>query len=315
MATILPAPLPALVPPVKMPRLTPLLLTAVTTAVLATPALAQRPETRDRTKIPAEYRWDFSPIYKSWDAWEAGLKDMEAKMDAFAARKGTLASGPQAVLAAVIYVPLLLTKPGRVGADTKTYLYLDPGRLLSRASSMWDPNIGMGTVTHQNIGYLFPMGPFYLVADLIGLPDWVAQRLWLGTVIFLAGLGVRYLLRTLHLGGKPLAHEAILVASLAYMFSPYLLAYAARISVILLPWTALPWLIGLTIQAVRRGGWWYPSAFALVVLAVGGINATALIMIGVGPLVWLVYAVAVERTATWRQASFRARLRNAAIWA
>ena len=100
MATILPAPLPALVPPVKMPRLTPLLLTAVTTAVLATPALAQRPETRDRTKIPAEYRWDFSPIYKSWDAWEAGLKDMEAKMDAFAARKGTLASGPQAVLAA-----------------------------------------------------------------------------------------------------------------------------------------------------------------------------------------------------------------------
>ncbi|MCB1259264.1 MAG: DUF3367 domain-containing protein, partial [Acidimicrobiales bacterium] len=47
---------------------------------------------------------------------------------------------------------------------------------------------------------------------------------------------------------------------------------------------------------------WYPSAFALVVLAVGGINATALIMIGVGPLVWLVYAVAVERTATWRQA-------------
>jgi hypothetical protein len=38
-------------------------------------------------------------------------------------------------LAAAAYVPLLLTQPGWVSADTKTYLYLDPGRLLSRAWS------------------------------------------------------------------------------------------------------------------------------------------------------------------------------------
>ena len=84
----------------KMRHLTPLLLSALTTAMFATPVHAQRPDTRERAKIPAEFRWDFSPIYPSWDAWEAGLKDMEAKMDAFAARKGTLSSGAQAVLAA-----------------------------------------------------------------------------------------------------------------------------------------------------------------------------------------------------------------------
>jgi hypothetical protein len=39
-----------------------------------------------------------------------------------------------------------------------------------------------------------------------------------------------------------------------------------------------------------------------VVLVVGGINATALILVGVGPLAWMVYAVAVEREATVRQA-------------
>ena len=87
---------------------------------------------------------------------------------------------PVGALAAVCYVPLLLTHPGQVGADTKSYLYLDPGRLLERAWSMWDPNIGLGTVTHQNIGYLFPMGPFYWVFEQLGVPDWVAQRLWLG---------------------------------------------------------------------------------------------------------------------------------------
>jgi oligoendopeptidase F len=63
-------------------------------------ALAAKPETRNRSEIPAEYRWDFSPIYPSWEAWEAAMKDMEAKMDAFAALKGTLKNGPAAVLKA-----------------------------------------------------------------------------------------------------------------------------------------------------------------------------------------------------------------------
>ncbi|MEZ5141941.1 MAG: alpha-(1-_3)-arabinofuranosyltransferase family protein [Acidimicrobiales bacterium] len=206
------------------------------------------------------------------------------------------------VPALLAYVPLLLTKPGEVGADTKTYLYLDPAKLLADAPFAWDAQIGMGTVTHQNIGYLFPMGPFYLLFDLVGVPDWVAQRLWLGTLMTLAALGVRYLLRTLDLGGTADRSGGVLVASLAYMLSPYLLDYSARISVILLPWVALPWLIALAANALRRGGWWYPSAFALVVLAVGGINATALIMVGIGPLLWFLHAVLIDKEATPRQA-------------
>jgi oligoendopeptidase F len=63
-------------------------------------ALAAKPETRDRAAIPDAYKWDFAPIYPGWDAWEAGMREMEAKMDAFAALKGSLAAGPQAVLRA-----------------------------------------------------------------------------------------------------------------------------------------------------------------------------------------------------------------------
>ena len=168
----------------------------------------------------------------------------------------------------------------------------------------------MGTVTHQYIGYLWPMGPFYWVFDQLGVPDWVAQRLWLGTVMFAAGLGVRYLCRTLGWGRRPrtasgdqrAAWGGVLVASLAYMLSPYLLEYSARISVILLPWAALPWLIALTARALRRGGWRYPALFALVVLTVGGINATALIMIGTGPLLYVAWAVFVEHEVNGREA-------------
>ena len=87
-----------------------------------------------------------------------------------------------ALFAALSYIPLLLTAPGEVAADTKVYLYTDPARLLARAGWLWDPNVAAGTVTHQTIGYLFPMGPYYLLCQSLGIPDWIAQRLWLGTI-------------------------------------------------------------------------------------------------------------------------------------
>ncbi|MCG3189472.1 MAG: Oligoendopeptidase F, plasmid [Burkholderiaceae bacterium] len=57
---------------------------------------------RNRADIPAQFRWDFSPIYPNWEAWEAGMREMEAKTDAFAALKGTLGNGADAVLKAYL---------------------------------------------------------------------------------------------------------------------------------------------------------------------------------------------------------------------
>jgi oligoendopeptidase F len=75
-------------------------LAGAASLAFATATLDARPETRNREEIPAQYRWDFTPIFPSWDAWEAAMKEMEGKMDAFAALQGTLARGPQAVLRA-----------------------------------------------------------------------------------------------------------------------------------------------------------------------------------------------------------------------
>jgi len=61
---------------------------------------AARPETSKRAEIPAEYKWDFTPIFANWAAWEEGLKQMQAKMDAYAALKGSLAQGPEALVRA-----------------------------------------------------------------------------------------------------------------------------------------------------------------------------------------------------------------------
>jgi oligoendopeptidase F len=69
-------------------------------AAVGTAAIAAKPTTRNRAEIPAEYRWDFSAIYPSWAAWEEGMKELEARIDAFAKLKGTLAQGPAALLKA-----------------------------------------------------------------------------------------------------------------------------------------------------------------------------------------------------------------------
>ena len=75
-----------------------------------------------------------------------------------------------------------------------------------------------------------------------------------------------------------------------YGLSPYLLDYVNRTSVLLAPWAALGWLLVCTVLAARRGGWRWPAVFALVVATVGGINATALVLAGVAPVLWLAHA-------------------------
>ncbi|MCI3949731.1 MAG: type protein, partial [Acidimicrobiales bacterium] len=152
-----------------------------------------------------------------------------------------------------------------------------------------------------------------------GVPDWVAQRLWLGTVLFAAGAGVLFLLRSLGWqrdgAGADAAEDAdrrswlvrlsgggALAAAALYMLSPFVLENAARFSVLLLPWAGLPWLVGLTQRSLRSGSWRHPALFALVVTVVGGVNATALVLAGIGPLLWVPFAVWVHREVRFRQA-------------
>ena len=201
------------------------------------------------------------------------------------------------VLGLLSFLPLLVVRTGVVIPDTKTYLYLDPGRFVRQVSSMWDPTVALGTVTHEYIGYLLPMGPFFWTTSALHVPVWMAQRLWMGTILFAAGAGILYLCRVL-----ALREPGRLVAALAYMLTPYFLQYSGRISVLLLPWAGLPWMVAFVVLAMRRGGWRYPALFAVVVALVSGINASSIIYVGIAPVLWLVYAAVVERDGSWGRA-------------
>ncbi len=200
------------------------------------------------------------------------------------------------ILAMLAYVPALTAAPGKMPADTKLYLYLNPARLTSDAPYSWDSRQFAGWVPHQTLSYLWPSGPWYSVCSALGVPDWIAQRLWLGTLLFVAGLGARWAAK--HLG---IPATGALIAAILYQLSPYVLPYVSRTSAMLLPWAGLGWLIGLTIRAATRSTWRDVGLFGLVMLTVSAPNATAIMMIAPGPVLWLLNA-AWGRVITWRRA-------------
>ncbi len=264
------------------------------------------------------------------------------------------------VVALVAYIPQLLAQPGVVVSDTKSYLYLDPGRFLAQSMYMWYPGMAAGTVTHERIGYLFPMGPFFLATRLMGIPLWVAERLWMGSILLAAGAGVLYMAHVIGINGP-----GRIVAALAYMISPYFLQYVGRESVITLAWAGLPFMIAYAEKSLRnvearRAGksntgnaeddpavtgsalastsppaitysdattsvsthsgtalpayagnsekmqqghpWRYPALFAIVVATVSGINATAILYLGLAPVLWIIFQARVTREHDWKTA-------------
>lgn len=225
-----------------------------------------------------------------------------------------------AILAFVAYVPALFSSPGRMPADTKLYLYLDPGGLVGRAPSTFEPDQFAGWVPHQQITYLWPSGPWFWLFDVAGVPDWIAHRLWIGSIMFLAGWGVYWMTRQLGLRGS-----AALAAALCYELSPFLLPYISRTSLLLLPWAGLGWIVGLTVRATARAAdgdhtegwrrrllpWREPAMIALVVATVGSANATALALIAPAPVLWLLHT-AWSRVVSWGAATMIA-LRVAAL--
>ena len=56
--------------------------------------------TRRRDEMPDRYKWNLSDIFADWEVWEAGFSRLDAGIDQYAALKGTLAQGPDRLLAA-----------------------------------------------------------------------------------------------------------------------------------------------------------------------------------------------------------------------
>jgi len=52
----------------------------------------------DRDVIPVPYTWDLSDICQSWDEWTEGYRSLDAEIEGFKSRQGTLARGAESLL-------------------------------------------------------------------------------------------------------------------------------------------------------------------------------------------------------------------------
>src|SRR5262249_60167883 len=52
---------------------------------------------RNRPDISDRYKWNVRDIFPSWDAWESAYKALEGGIERYAALKGTLSHGPEAL--------------------------------------------------------------------------------------------------------------------------------------------------------------------------------------------------------------------------
>ncbi|MFI6501686.1 alpha-(1-_3)-arabinofuranosyltransferase family protein [Nonomuraea typhae] len=175
------------------------------------------------------------------------------------------------------------TSPGAIISDTKIDLALNPVGWLERLAHLWDAQ-HFGQLQNQVAGYLFPMGPFFALGDLIGLDAWVTQRLWLTLLMCVAFLGVERLARQLGIGGD----GTRIAGALAYALAPRVLSIIGEISAEWLPAAMLPWILLPLLTAAETGQRARAAVRSgLAVALCGGVNAVAVLAVLVAPVIYI----------------------------
>lgn len=162
--------------------------------------------------------------------------------------------------------------PGLVVPDTKLDMALNPAGFLDRAADLWTSQWQFGMLQNQATGYFFPMGPFFLLGSVLGVPAWLVQRLWMAALLCVAFTGVTRLARALGLGTP----ASRLVAAAVFALSPRALTLVGTASVELLPYCLAPWAVLPLVRGAARGAPRQAAALSgLAVACMGGVNAAA----------------------------------------
>ncbi|MFJ8912409.1 alpha-(1-_3)-arabinofuranosyltransferase [Amycolatopsis sp. NPDC102389] len=203
---------------------------------------------------------------------------------------GALVKRPSTWIVLALTVLSFVQRPGRTTFDTKLDLAVDPLAFLGRALHLWNPQATAGELQNQAYGYLFPMGPFFAVCQAVGVPVWIAQRLWCAILLSVAFGGALLVARALKMGNE----RTRLIGAVGYALAPRMVTEIGSLSsemlpAVLLPWVLLPLILADRIGSPRRAA----GLSALAVLCMGGINGAMVVMALVLPGLWLL-------TRKWR---------------
>ncbi|MFE7836005.1 alpha-(1-_3)-arabinofuranosyltransferase [Streptomyces sp. NPDC057474] len=171
---------------------------------------------------------------------------------------------------AVVFVLLVAAQPGRQTFDTKLGVTTDPWQFVADLGQLWHDRGGFGGIQDQYVGYLWPMLPYYGLTDLVGLPVWLAERLWLSLIVSVAFWGALRLAERLGVGSS----ASRLLAAGAYALWPVFTTVVGSTSAAALPGAFLPWVL-LPLTSERHSARVAALRSALFIPFMGGVNASA----------------------------------------
>lgn len=175
--------------------------------------------------------------------------------------------------------------PGRMIFDTKLGVDINAQEFLSRLWSLWNPDEWFGSLADQYIGYAIPMAPFFLVGQLLHVPVWLIERLWLALLVAVGFTGMVKLARALGIGSEP----SRLVAGAVFALWPTFTIEIGSTSAGALPGLVVPWAL-LPLVAAVRGRTKPGRAAALsgvAVAAMAGVNAVSTLAVLVLPALYI----------------------------
>ncbi|WP_328771886.1 alpha-(1-_3)-arabinofuranosyltransferase [Streptomyces sp. NBC_00286] len=169
---------------------------------------------------------------------------------------------------AVVFVLFLAVDPGRQTFETKLGVTVDPWQFMADLGQLWHDRGGFGGIADQYIGYAFPMLPYYALTDLLGIPVWLAERLWLSLVVSVAFWGALRLAERLGIGSRP----SRLLGAVVYALWPVFTIVVGSTSAAALPGAMLPWVL-LPLTNERYSARIAALRSALLIPFMGGVNA------------------------------------------
>ncbi|GAB3722516.1 alpha-(1-_3)-arabinofuranosyltransferase [Nocardiopsis nanhaiensis] len=174
--------------------------------------------------------------------------------------------------------------PGRIVSDTKIDLTINPLGFMERALHLWDASY-FGQIQNQAYGYFFPNGPFHLLFEVLGMPEWLIQRLWMAVLLIAAFVGTYKVAEALGLGTV----NTRILAGVAYALAPRVLTLLSYNSAELQPMLLMPWILLPLILGAKHG--YSPARMALLsglaFLMCGGTNAASELAVLVVPGLYL----------------------------
>ena len=194
------------------------------------------------------------------------------------------------MVAAAALILTFAQSPGQISPDTKLDLTANPLRFLSRAFNLWNSELPFGQAQNQAYGYLFPHGTFFLAGDVLGLPDWVTQRLWWALLLVVGFWGFLRVAEALNDGRGIGTTTSRVIAAVAFALSPRVLTTIGAISSETLPMMLAPWVLLPVILALRGGGSVRVLAArsAVAIALMGAVNAVATLTACLVAAIWLV---------------------------